>query len=93
MNNIEELIEQLYDMFIGIDNREDCANLLSDLCTYKEVENMAQRLKAAELLLEGYTYNQVLAELNISSATLSRVSKCVQHGKGYSKLIKKCQDL
>ena len=40
------------------------------------------------LLLEGNTYNQVIAQSDISSATLSRVSRCVQYGKGYSRLLK-----
>ena len=54
-----------------------------------KVENMAERVFAARLLLEGNTYNQVMAQANISSATLSRVSRCVQYGKGYSRLLKK----
>ena len=49
---------------------------------------MAERCHAAKLLLEGNTYNQVMAQSNISSATLSRVSRCVQYGTGYSKLLK-----
>ena len=50
---------------------------------------MAERVEAAKLLMEGKTYNQVIAETDISSATLSRVSRCVQYGKGYSKFLKK----
>ena len=50
---------------------------------------MAERVFAARLLMEGKTYNQVIAQANISSATLSRVSRCVQYGQGYSRLLKK----
>ena len=63
-------------------------DLFSDLCTDKEMENMAERLFAAKLLLEGKTYNQVMEQSSISSATLSRVSRCVQYGKGYRNLLK-----
>ena len=49
---------------------------------------MAERCFAAKLLLEGNTYSQVMAQADISSATLSRVSRCVQYGSGYSKLLK-----
>ena len=49
---------------------------------------MAERIYAAKLLLQGKTYNQVIAEADISSATLSRVSRCVQYGNGYSQLLK-----
>ncbi len=66
----------------------DISNLLDDLCTTKEVENMAERLLAARLLLDGCTYSQVMAQADVSSATLSRVSRCVQQGLGYSKLLK-----
>ena len=82
-------INALYELLIKLDNIEDCQLLLDDLCTRKEVEKMADRIYAAKLLMEGKTYNQVIAETNISSATLSRVSRCVQYGKGYSKLLKK----
>jgi TrpR-related protein YerC/YecD len=66
----------------------DISDLLDDLCTTKEVENMAERLLAAKLLMEGCTYSQVMAQADVSSATLSRVSRCVQEGRGYSRLLK-----
>ena len=84
----QEHIQQLFELITQIDNIEDCRALFDDLCTVKEVENMAERCHAAKLLLKGNTYNQVMAQADISSATLSRVSRCVQYGKGYSKLLK-----
>ena len=80
--------QELFALLVKIDNVEDMENLFADLCTKKEVENMAERLHAAELLLGGNTYTQVMSQVNISSATLSRVSQCVQYGSGYSKLLK-----
>ena len=84
----QDHIQQLFELIIKIDNIDDCRALFDDLCTVKEVENMAERCHAAKLLLKGNTYNQVMAQADISSATLSRVSRCVQYGKGYSKLLK-----
>lgn len=84
----QEKIRQLYQLIADIDDPEDIGALFDDLCTYKEVEKMAERIYAAKLLIEGKTYNQVIAETDISSATLSRVSRCVQYGKGYSKFLK-----
>ena len=81
-------INALYELLIKLDNIEDCQLLLEDLCTRKEVEKMADRVYAAKLLMAGKTYNQVIAETSISSATLSRVSRCVQYGTGYTKLLK-----
>ena len=84
----QDHIRQLFELICNIDNIDDCQALFDDLCTVKEVENMAERCFAAKLLLEGNTYSQVMAQADISSATLSRVSRCVQYGNGYSKLLK-----
>ncbi len=82
-------IDKLYELIPLINNKEDCKALFEDLCTYKEIEAMAQRLHAAKLLLEGVTYEQIIEKTGISSATLSRVSKCVKFGEGYKKLLGK----
>ena len=84
----QDHIQHLFELITKIDNLDDCKALFDDLCTMKEVENMAERCFAAKLLLEGNTYNQVMAQADISSATLSRVSRCVQYGKGYSRLLR-----
>ena len=84
----QERIDNLFKLITAIDNIEDCRALFDDLCTVKELENMAERCFAAKLLMDGNTYSQVMAQADISSATLSRVSRCVQYGKGYSKVLK-----
>ena len=81
-------LTELYHLIARIQDPEDIRALFDDLCTRKEVENMAERIFAAKLLMEGNTYNQVMAQADISSATLSRVSRCVQYGSGYSRLLK-----
>ena len=83
----KEDIDNLYKVLIRLQTLEDCEDLFADLCTNKEIEQMAGRIKAAKLLEEGKTYNQVIEQTNISSATLSRVSRCVQYGKGYRKFL------
>ena len=88
MERKKEKIEELLKMILELDNMEDCKALFDDLCTMKELEKMAERMYAAKLLIEGKTYNQVMEDADISSATLSRVSRCVQYGSGYSKLLK-----
>lgn len=86
--NKQQKIDTLYQLIAEINTYEDVAALFEDMCTTKEIEKMAERIYAAKLLLDGNTYNQVIAQSDISSATLSRVSRCVQYGKGYSKLLK-----
>ncbi len=84
----ENDIKDLFSVILSLETQEDCADLFEDLCTIKELEQMSQRVKAAKLLIEGMTYNQVMEQCEISSATLSRVSRCVQYGKGYKKFVK-----
>ena len=89
MEHVNEKMDALFQLILQLDNMDDCRALFDDLCTRKELEKMAERICAAKLLLEGNTYNQVIAQADISSATLSRVSRCVQYGDGYRKLLKK----
>ena len=86
---MDEKIRNLYQLIASMETAEDCRALFSDLCTEKEIEKMAERVYAAQLLLEGNTYNQVMAQSDISSATLSRVSRSVKYGQGYSKFLTK----
>ena len=85
----QDRLDQLYDLIASIDDPLIVRALFEDLCTAKELEKMAERCWAAQLLMEGKTYNQVMERSDISTATLSRVSRCVQYGKGYSALLKK----
>ncbi len=85
----EDMLQEMYELFAGIDSAEDFKLFLDDLCTYKELEQMAGRIAAARLFMEGKTYTQVIEATNISSATLSRVSRCVQYGEGYKKVLSK----
>lgn len=85
---LQDMIHELRMAFVEISSEEDCIDLLRDLCTPKEIEQMAQRFRAAKLLMDKKTYTQVIDESGISSATLSRVSRCVQEGKGYRNFVK-----
>ena len=85
----EEMVNDLYSPILSLESPEDCRLLFEDLCTYKEIEQMSLRVRAAKLLIEGKTYNQVMDEVEISSATLSRISRCVQYGGGYAKFLGK----
>lgn len=86
---MDAMIRELYALIASLRDEKECRMLFDDLCTNKEIEQMAQRLRAARLLLDGNTYQQVIRQTDISSATLSRVSRCVQYGGGYSTLLRK----
>ena len=83
----QQRIEALFELIASVDDKEQIRALFDDLCTRKEIDNMAERVFAAKLLLQGNTYSQVMSQADISSATLSRVSRCVQYGQGYSSLL------
>jgi len=74
--------KELYEAFLALETIEETEKFLDDLCTIKELEAMSQRLRAAKMLLQGKTYNEIVEETEISSATLARVSKCVRYGDG-----------
>ena len=78
-----EEYRELFEAILSIEDLQTCGDFFEDLLTYTEMASLTQRVRAAKLLMQGKTYEQIIAETNISSATLSRVSKCVHYGRGY----------
>ena len=81
------LNQQLYQVLASLQSAEEAELFLQDLCTLKEIEYMAQRVESAKLLMDNITYQEVFKRVNISSATLSRVSKCVKYNTGYTSVL------
>lgn len=79
--------KDLFETILKLKTVEDCEDFFSDLCTMKELNSMTQRITAGKLLKNGETYEQIISKTDISSATLSRVSRCVKYGKGYKKFL------
>ena len=75
-------IDNLYEIILKLKTKQDCKSLFEDLCSYKEVEQMALRAYAAKLFMQGRTYHEIIEETKLSSATISRVSRAVSHGSG-----------
>ena len=73
---------RLFQALLSLQNDEECEAFLRDLCTMKELADMAQRLEAAEMLLQGNTYEQIVKSVRISTATISRINQCIQYGSG-----------
>ena len=85
-------IDRLFEVILNLDNIEDCYHFFEDVCTIKELTDMAQRLDAAFLLDEGANYQTVSQEVGLSTATISRVSKCLKYGTGYRQAIDKSKE-
>ena len=84
--------DALFDAILSLETREECYNFFEDLCTVKEISDMAQRLEAAKMLLDGSTYDQIVKTVEISTATSSRINRCIQYGSGgYRDTIEKVQ--
>ena len=88
-----ETIDALFDAILSLETREECYDFFEDLCTGKEISDMAQRLEAAKLLLDGSTYEQIVKTVEISTATISRINRCIQYGTGgYRQTIEKVRE-
>ena len=70
-----ETTDALFDAILSLESREECYAFFEDLCTVKEISDMAQRLQAAKLLLDGATYEQIVKAVEISTATISRINR------------------
>lgn len=73
-------LEQLFEAILKLETMEDCYRFFDDLCTVGEVKSLAQRLEVARMLEEGCTYNQIESETGASTATISRVKRCLHYG-------------
>lgn len=77
-------LEQLFRAVLTLKTPQECEKFFRDICTVKELQAMGQRLEVARLLDEGSNYNEVEASTGASSATISRVNKCLLGGGGYA---------
>lgn len=74
--------KKLYKAILKLKTEEDCRKFFEDICTIKEVLDMSQRLEVANLLSMGKNYQEVSKLTGASTATISRVSRCLNYGAG-----------
>ncbi len=77
-----ELTDNLCHAILSLDTLEECYKFFEDVCTIKEIQEIAQRLEVARLLKQGKPYNDVAKITGASTATISRVNKCISYGSG-----------
>ena len=83
MNKIHnEDTERFFEAILQLQAVEECRLFFEDICTVKEIQDISQRLKAAKMLSDGENYTVVSKETGMSTATISRVSKCLEYGDG-----------
>ena len=78
----EQGSDLLYESFLRLETVEECRQFLADLCTVSEIRAMEQRIEVAMRLRDGMIYQNILRDTGASSATISRVNRCIQYGAG-----------
>jgi TrpR-related protein YerC/YecD len=74
--------EEMYKAILTLKSLDECMRFFDDLCTVTELMAMEQRYQVASCLDKGMIYNDILAETGASSATISRVNRSLQYGRG-----------
>ena len=80
-------IDYLFRAILTLENEEDCYRFFEDVCTVKEIKSMAQRMHVAALLNDKKTYADIENTTNASTATISRINKCLMYGAEGYKLV------
>ena len=78
---------ELFKAILKLESIGDCQKFFEDVCTINELEAISQRLEVAELLVSGKSYQEVSQKTGASTATISRVNKCLNYGAGGYKLV------
>lgn len=82
MNYQNPLLDRLFDTILSLKTREECYMFFEDACTVKEMLDIAQRLEVAKMLADKQSYVQIAKETGMSTATISRVNRCLMYGAG-----------
>lgn len=89
----KKYLENLYRAIVSLDNVNECASFLDDICTIQELEAISQRLEVARLLHQGKNYIDINKLTGASTATICRVSKCLSYGDGgYKTVIQRLEE-
>ena len=86
-------VDQLFDAILSLENKEECYSFFEDLCTINELLSLSQRFEVAEMLRNKVTYTEISERTGASTATISRVNRCLQYGNdGYSLVLDRLKD-
>ena len=86
----DQLSDQLFEAILSLNNNEECYQFFEDICTVSELKSLAQRLEVARMLQTGHTYDDIVARTGASTATISRVKRCLHYGAdGYKTILER----
>ena len=85
--------DRLFEALMRLETVDEFYEFFEDLCTVKEIKDMSQRLQVATLLRQGKCYQKVSEIISVSSATISRVKRCLDYGTGgYGKALDRMEE-
>ncbi len=88
-----ESAKELIKALLLLENEEECANFLEDICTVKEIQDLSLRLTVASELKKGKSYQDISKETGASTTTISRVNRCLVYGSGgYERMLSKLSE-
>jgi len=88
-----EMTDQLFEAILVLGNIDECYRFFDDIATINEIKELSQRLEVARMLSEGFIYEDIVQKTGASSATISRVKKCLNYGAdGYQVILKKLRE-
>ncbi len=86
-------LDELFDGILTLENREDCYRFFEDICTVNEMRAISQRLQVAKLLSKKKTYSEIEKQTKASTATISRINKCIAYGAdGYRRVLERLEN-
>ena len=90
----DELTDQLFKAILLLKDSEECYQFFEDICTISEMKALAQRLEVARMLRDGHTYDDIVERTGASTATISRVKRCLNYGAdGYKSILERLDEL
>lgn len=88
-----EATKEFFKAILLLKDEEECRNFFEDICTVKELQDISQRLEVARMLDDGKSYQVVSKETGASTATISRVNRCLVYGSGgYKNVLEKLEE-
>lgn len=82
MNFSTPSIDRFFESILNLKTVDECYKYFEDICTVKEIQNMAQRLDTAILISQGLNYQTIAEKADVSTATVVRVGRCLKYGSG-----------
>lgn len=84
------LVNNLFKAVLSLETIEECYDFFEDLCTVAEIKEMAKRVCAAKMLSDGKKYTEIAKDTGLSTATISRVNRCLKYGSdGYVRALER----